>query len=188
MLGELAPGPKTDKPAKKAALPKVRLIGFVGVGEMKALLSINDETNIAKTGDSLEGLEIVAIDPPKVTMEFDGEELSVDLLHQPKLVRGSGSRAAGSSPSSRTTPAATTSGPAGRVAPRSKPSLPSLQLPKLPSLTTADAKPDALPQLPAVNGTRDGEASASAGSQSPPLPGLAGDGNTPATLPLPTSL
>ena len=66
-------------------LPQLRLVGFVEVEGLKALLSVEGKLNVVTIGDTAEGLKIIAIEPPAVTLKHgdDGKEFQMNLFDQP---------------------------------------------------------------------------------------------------------
>jgi hypothetical protein len=66
-------------------LPKLRLVGFVEVDGLQALLSVDNKLNIVTVGEDTEGIQIVAIDPPMLTLKHahGQNELQLNLYDQP---------------------------------------------------------------------------------------------------------
>ena len=99
-LGELFAPPKNQAPvpepvrepepqqqavptqAKKK--PELRLVGFVEVESVKALVSANGNVHVLSVGDSFEGFELAGISPPSVTLKNadDGQEFKLNLFEQ----------------------------------------------------------------------------------------------------------
>ncbi|MCH8924008.1 MAG: hypothetical protein IIA67_12770 [Planctomycetes bacterium] len=48
---------------------RVRLKGFVDVDEIRAILVVNGQTNALAVGDKSEGVEVLSIKPPRVTLQ-----------------------------------------------------------------------------------------------------------------------
>ena len=68
---------KKEEPVVAAApkaieKPVIRLLGFSDVGEAKAILQLKGEIHVVKAGDTLEGVQIVAVNPPQVEFRFRG--------------------------------------------------------------------------------------------------------------------
>lgn len=63
----------------------VRVIGFsrIGEGETQALISIQGNLRIVRAGDSVDGVSVVALDPPNLTLQQRSERWSVALFKQP---------------------------------------------------------------------------------------------------------
>ena len=80
--------PIVEAPKQQKALPPLRLVGFVEVEGLKALLSVEGKLKVVVIGDTqdgLEGLQIIAIEPPAVTLKHgeDGQEFQMNLYEQP---------------------------------------------------------------------------------------------------------
>ena len=82
--------PKEEpKPAEYAApvrpfeRPKVRLLGFSDVDGFKALVELKGDVRAVEAGDVIEGVEVVSIEPPKVTFQFASSNWSTKLFDQP---------------------------------------------------------------------------------------------------------
>jgi hypothetical protein len=79
--------PAETPPAQpeKKPLPQLRLVGFVEMEGLAALLAIEGKLNALTIGDAPEGLQILAIEPPAVTLRQgdDGEEFQLNLYEQP---------------------------------------------------------------------------------------------------------
>jgi hypothetical protein len=75
----------------------VRVIGFsqIGDGEPQALVSIRGHLESVRTGDSVNGVTVVALDAPNVTLQQRNERWTISLFKQPVVNR----RVAGSTPS-----------------------------------------------------------------------------------------
>jgi hypothetical protein len=85
---EPVPQPIVEEPKKQKSVPQLRLVGFVEVEGLKALLSVEGRLQVVTIGDSqdgLQGLQIIAIEPPAVTLKHgeDGEEFQMNLYEQP---------------------------------------------------------------------------------------------------------
>ena len=94
---EPTPEPIVEAPKKEEPLPATRLVGFVEVDGLKALLSVKRQLNVLTVGESANGVEVIAIEPPHVTLKFgqEGEEFQINLYEQPCLhpaSAGSGER------------------------------------------------------------------------------------------------
>ncbi len=61
----------------------VRLIGFVKVDKLKALLVFNGKMRAMETGDVYRQVEVVQIDPPRVTLQRGQERWITTLFDQP---------------------------------------------------------------------------------------------------------
>jgi hypothetical protein len=63
----------------------VRVIGFtqIGDGETQALISIRGSLRSVRTGDSIDGVSVVAIDAPRLTLQQRNERWTVALFNQP---------------------------------------------------------------------------------------------------------
>ena len=55
--------------AKPEAASPVALRGFVNVNGLKALLSVNGQTSPVQVGEQLAGVDVIAIDPPSITLQ-----------------------------------------------------------------------------------------------------------------------
>ena len=70
--------------------PPLRLVGFVNVASPKALLSLDGKLSAVQTGETIQEVEVLAIEPPSVKLKFDNEEYSINLLERsPEGVRTS---------------------------------------------------------------------------------------------------
>jgi len=54
----------------------------MNVHEPKAMLSVKDELMLVGVGDSVDMLQVIAIEAPELTMQFGDEELKMDLFQQ----------------------------------------------------------------------------------------------------------
>ena len=82
---EPAPAPApTAAPVtpEKKLRPPLRLVGFVNVASPKALLSLDGKLSAVQTGETIQEVEVLAIEPPCVTLKFDDEEYSINLLER----------------------------------------------------------------------------------------------------------
>ena len=161
---------------EKRLRPPLRLVGFVNVASPKALLSLDGKLSAVQEGETIQEVEVIAVEPPCVTLKFDDEEYSINLLER---------SVEGVRTSIRTTPAlpmlpaprgavvdrsAAPTAPAPTVvappstAPAPPAPVPSVAVaaekppsaPPLPSLETAEPpKPPALPAAAAVNSLRE---------------------------------
>lgn len=63
----------------------VRVIGFsqIGDGEPQALISIQGNLRTVRAGDSVDGVSVVALDAPKLTLQQRNERWTVALFRQP---------------------------------------------------------------------------------------------------------
>ena len=68
---------------EQAPPPVLRLIGFSEMDELKALLSINGKLNIIALRETVEGVELVAMEPPLVTLKHGETEIKINLMEQP---------------------------------------------------------------------------------------------------------
>jgi len=62
--------------------PKIRLLGFMNIGEPKVLVSHRNEVEALAIGDTLEDMKVVKIDSPDLTMLFDEREIKLSLFDQ----------------------------------------------------------------------------------------------------------
>lgn len=179
--------PEPEKPAEPAPVappvaapekkirPPLRLVGFVSVASPKALLSLDGKLNALQTGDLFQDVEVVAIEPPSVTLKFDDEQYTLNLLQPPAEGTRTNMRTLPMHPAATQprgavigrSPAATIPSPA--VNPPNTPTPPPAPMPAvagaaeqppsappLPSLeAVAPAPPPALPGVPTVNSLRD---------------------------------
>jgi len=151
-------------PAEKKPRPPLRLVGFVNVSTPKALLSLDGTLSAVTAGETIRDVEIVAIEPPSVTLKFADEEYSVNLLERSEEL---------SRP--------------GVGAPRSLPLLPrgpamdrAVRPPVSPSEALQTSTPPAPPVPAPVAATAPGQP-----PSVPPLPSAAGDSALPKLPPLP---
>jgi hypothetical protein len=81
---ELPPEPVIEQPKKEKPLPQLRLIGFAEAERLTALLSVDGKLNIVTIGDAAEGLQVIAIEPPVLTLKHgdEGDELQMNLYEQ----------------------------------------------------------------------------------------------------------
>jgi len=155
------PEPKDEPEAAKEPAevesdtpPPLRLLGFVDVDGLKALLSVNGSLNIVTIGDSVSNVEIIAVEAPYVTLRHGTEEFQLNLFEQEwfhaanptgpvmgrqrsfgrKPVRSAGSFGVSRIPQ-----------PPGS---RHRGSVGALQLPAVPSFAGSDNQVGGLPGLP----------------------------------------
>jgi hypothetical protein len=176
---EFQPEPAAvEQPQQEKRLPQVRLIGFVTREGSKALLSIDGQVNVATTGDSAAGVQVLAIEPPVVTLKHDeGEPFQINLYEQPWYFQPRplpGERKLSSprgSSLNRFTP-----GSPGNLPPL--PAVPSAgPTPGIPSFAEAPIPPaTGAPGLPTIPGdsSTDVKNTRKTTKKSPPLPGLPG--------------
>ncbi|MGI8982630.1 MAG: hypothetical protein ACR2FY_25640 [Pirellulaceae bacterium] len=69
-------------PVRQAERPKVRLLGFSDVDGFKALVELKGNVMAVEAGDVIEGVEVVSIEPPKVTFQFASSNWSTRLFDQ----------------------------------------------------------------------------------------------------------
>ena len=62
--------------------PPLRLLGFVEVDGLKALLTVEGKLNVVTIGDSVSGVEIIAVEAPTVTLRHGTEEFQMNLFEQ----------------------------------------------------------------------------------------------------------
>ncbi|MEO8495387.1 MAG: hypothetical protein ABI614_09970 [Planctomycetota bacterium] len=62
--------------------PKIRLVGFMNIGEPKVLVSYRTELKTLSIGDTLEAMKVVKIESPELTMLFEGNEMKLSLFDQ----------------------------------------------------------------------------------------------------------
>jgi len=77
--------PPTEVPVEETPRPPLRLVGFVGVEELKALLTVDGKLSAIEVGESVDGVQVVAIAPPLVTLKHGHEEFKIDLMEEPFL-------------------------------------------------------------------------------------------------------
>jgi hypothetical protein len=168
------PTPEVRQPGMP---PKLRLLGFMNVGEPKALISLNDELETLAIGDTLEDMKVIKIESPELTMLFDEREIKVSLFDQAWRHAG-GRNPAGNNSRGQTRPRSTrsprdthTSASGGATAndPTREPSG------QPPVSTATGSTPGALigtppPRLPGLTS----EASSSAGTGDGDLPDFPG--------------
>lgn len=80
--------PKADLPVVRQSETRqenepVRLIGFVNVDKLKALLAFDGKMRAMEVGESYHDVEVVAIDPPKITLQRGNERWITALFDQP---------------------------------------------------------------------------------------------------------
>ena len=75
------PSPQLPKQLE-GPLPNMRLIGFSQLQELKALVSIDGKLNVLALGQSAEGVELVGLEPPTVTLKFGETETKIKLNDQ----------------------------------------------------------------------------------------------------------
>lgn len=75
--------PATVTEKKVVTPPPLRLLGFVEVEGLKAMLSIDGKLNVITVGDSIEGVQILAVEPPAVMLSYSDQEFQIDLFEQP---------------------------------------------------------------------------------------------------------
>jgi hypothetical protein len=68
---------------KEVPPPPLRLVGFAQIDGLAALLQVDGKMNVASVGQSIQGVQVVAIAPPIITLKHGERELSMDLLTQP---------------------------------------------------------------------------------------------------------
>jgi hypothetical protein len=90
----------------------VRVIGFsqIGDGEPQALVSIRGHLESVRTGDSVNGVTVVALDAPNVTLQQGNERWTISLFKQPVVNQ----QVAGSTPSQSVARQSTRSAAVGR--------------------------------------------------------------------------
>lgn len=78
------PDPQPQPVTQTKKKPELRLVGFVEMDSVKALLSANGKLNVMAVGDSVDGLELAGITPPSVTLKNadDGKEIQINLFEQ----------------------------------------------------------------------------------------------------------
>jgi hypothetical protein len=73
-----------EQPAgKPAERPRVRLLGFSNVDGFKALVEVKGDVRAVTTGDIIEGIEVVSVEPPNVTFQFASSRWATKLFDQP---------------------------------------------------------------------------------------------------------
>lgn len=59
-----------------------RLVGFINVGSMKAMLSVGNKPVILGAGDYYKGFEVVTVEPPLVTLKHGFHQFDLNLFKQ----------------------------------------------------------------------------------------------------------
>ena len=62
--------------------PALRLLGFVEVEGLKALLTVEGELQVVTIGDSVSGVEIIAVEAPIVTLKHGDNQFQLNLFQQ----------------------------------------------------------------------------------------------------------
>lgn len=169
------PAPITEAPKKEEPLPPLRLIGFVEVDGLKALLSVNDDLTMTAPGDSFVGVQVIALDPPVITLKHGEKEFQIDLLEQPWFHQGSGGLASAPIP----LPGHGKSVPPPPQSPR-LPQLPGMNGAKIGGLALpggVGGNPPSPPPVPKPRGkvgNPPGSPSTRGSKSGPGLPGVAG--------------
>lgn len=123
----------------------VRLIGFVDVGRLKALLAFNGKLRGMEVGEVYNNVEVLAIDPPRVTLQRGKQRWITALFDQP-VVHQEASGSTGTQASPQVTVGATTS---GTVPPFFAPFAPGSPTNHARQLRTGNTRPGGnIPQLP----------------------------------------
>ncbi|MBC7854962.1 MAG: hypothetical protein IAF94_16140 [Pirellulaceae bacterium] len=78
------PRPDEDAaPVRQAERPKVRLLGFSNVDGFKALVELKGEVLAVEAGDVIEGVHVVSLEPPGITLQFASSRWGTKLFEQP---------------------------------------------------------------------------------------------------------
>jgi hypothetical protein len=169
-------------PASNPPPPPLRLVGFVEVDGLKALLSVDGKMTVTTIGDSVGGLEVLAVEPPAVVLKHGEEEICMNMFEQEWVHKpvtrgplfGSGSNRGGS-------PARTTR-PQGRRLPGADASMPTVpgqselgepMTPDLPEVGEPETDLPELPRLPLLLGV-EGQGEDDVDDVFDPMPGFAG--------------
>jgi hypothetical protein len=168
-------------PASQPPPPPLRLVGFVEVDGLKALLSVDGQLTVTAKGDSVSNLEVLAVEPPAVVLRHGEEEIRMNMFeqewfHEPRdrgplfgSQRASGGRTVTPARAPlRRLPSADARAPA-------VPGLSELGEPVIPDLREVEdpgIRLPELPQLPVLPGV-EGDA-ADGGDVFDPTPGFAG--------------
>lgn len=64
--------------------PQVRLLGFVKIegGEDRALIQIGPLTDVVEPGHVLQGVEVISLQEPTITLQFNGARWTVNMFEQ----------------------------------------------------------------------------------------------------------
>jgi|GEM_PF-4477999 len=64
--------------------PQVRLLGFVKIegGEDRALVQIGTLTDVVEPGHVLQGVEVISLQEPTITLQFNGARWTVNMFDQ----------------------------------------------------------------------------------------------------------
>jgi hypothetical protein len=63
--------------------PPTRLIGFSEIDELKAIVAIDGKLKILALGQSADGVELIGLEPPAVTLKYGETEINIKLNEQP---------------------------------------------------------------------------------------------------------
>lgn len=109
--------------------PQVKLLGFVKIegGADRAFVQIGPLTDIVEAGQILQGIEVISLQDPTMTLQLNGARWNVSMFDQPATTALASNQRG---PSTR--------GPAAMRAPKG------MQLPSMPQLPA----PPALPVIP----------------------------------------